>query len=666
MNNALERRQLLYFLSILSYLLALHINHLPYWALIAAALLIIWRALIALEKIKPAPMYMLAILTLGAGFGILTTYGGHLSTQSCVCTLVVMSALKTLDTRNQRDLQLMLVLSYLIVSTLFLFDQSILIFMLSIPSLLAVTAGLIPLQHVKQSAKQLISIAIKMTLLALPLAIVLFAFFPRPSQPLWGGLQRLPPPNLSGLNDHIALNEFGQTVKNGSVVFRVKFETNAPPRNQLYWRGPVLSKVVNNRWEVPPNSHRFNNDVMHGFSTPIFYTITLEPNQHAWITLLDVADEAPDFAYFGFGHSIITSRPINQHIQFKAIAYTNYRLGPRTLNKHSRKANLQLTTANPKTLALGRQWSKKNTTQIVQEAIHFYKDNGFKYTLASPKLGDDAIDDFLFTHKKGFCEHFATSFVYLMRAAGVPSRVVIGYQGGERNGDYWIVRQSDAHAWAEVWFEEQGWVRVDPTYAVAPNRIEQSITDALQAVLPSKNDSLTRKAELTPATNGLQTLSIRTTAKQYPLLHSALLAWDAAEQTWTERVIRYQEKQQSKLLSQLAHRRFDTQNKIILCMLICLMSVLILVIISIVRHRQLLKNTRFPELDRKLKPLGLKAYPFETATAYALRIAEHLPEMKHALMMIASTYNQMYYSKTEDPQVYQKQIRSLIHKLKLK
>lgn len=666
MSSALQGHHVLRFIGIFSYLLALHSPHLPYWTLISAALLMLWRGLIALGKIKPAAISLLALMTIVAGAGILITYHGYLSAQSCVCALVVMSALKTLEMRNQRDLQLMLVLGYLIISSLFLFDQSILVFILAAPALLAVTAALVNLQHVAQPLKILFTISIKLILLALPLAILLFTFFPRPSQPLWGGFNRLPPPSLSGLSDHIALNEFGQTVKNGSVVFRVKFDTEPPARKSLYWRGPVLWEVADNRWEVPSNSHRLNQDSVKGFGNPVIYTVTLEPNQHQWITLLDVAPEAPDFAYIGPGHSMITPSPVNRHLQFKTAAYTNYRLGPQTLNKRTRRASLQLPSDNPKTVALGRQWSDKNTSDIVKEAIRFYTKNGFKYSLSTPKVGKDAIDDFLFTHKKGFCEHFATSFVYLMRAAGVPSRVVIGYQGGERNGDYWMIRQSDAHAWAEVWFDQQGWVRIDPTYAVAPSRIEQSITDALQNPLPSRNDHLNTKAQVAATINGLQTLSLRTTAKRYPLLHHALLAWDRAEQSWTDWVIRYQEKQQSKLLNQLTHRHLNTKQKIILCLLIGLICGAVMWMVIIVRHRQRLKNTRFPELDKKLKPLGLQAYPHETATAFALRVAHDFPHLKQALLVIASTYNQMYYSKTEHPKAYQQQISTLVNELKLK
>lgn len=666
MSKTLPRQHTLRFIGIFSYLLALHSSHLPYWALISGAMLMLWRGLITLKKIKPAPTVLLALMTIAAGAGILITYGGYLSAQSCVCALVVMSALKTLEMRNQRDMQLMLVLSYLIISCLFLFDQSILVFMLAIPALLAVTTAMIHLQHVKQSTKVLFATAIKLTLLALPLTILLFTFFPRPSQPLWGGFNRLPPPTLSGLSDHIALNEFGQTVKNGSVVFRVKFENVPPARKMLYWRGPVLWRVADNRWEIPDNNHRLNKDSVTGYGKPVRYTVTLEPNQHKWITLLDMAVEAPDFAYVGPGHSMITSSPIKRHIQFQASAYTDYRLGPRSLNKRTLRASLQLPSDNPKTVALGRQWSDKTTSDIVKEALRFYRQNGFKYTLSTPRLGKNAIDDFLFTHKKGFCEHFATSFVYLLRAAGVPSRVVIGYQGGERNGDYWIIRQSDAHAWAEVWFDEQGWVRVDPTYVVAPNRIEQSITDALQSALPSRNDTLKTKNASAASNNGLQTLSLRTTAKRYPLLHHALLTWDSAEQSWTDWVIRYQEKQQGKLLNQLLHIQLNTKGKIILCLLISLISAAVMLIILIVRHRQLLKNSRFQALDNKLKPLGLQAYPYETATAYALRIAHHLPHLEQSLLLIASTYNQMYYSNTENPKAYQKQIRRLVDELKLK
>jgi len=312
-------------------------------------------------------------------------------------------------------------------------------------------------------------------LAATPLALCVFVFFPRFGSPLWGAPGDAAS-TRSGLGDSMSPGNIQELLIDDSPAFRVTFEGQPPPpRADLYWRGPVLWHFNGRDWTRPEyfaNANPANPQVL---GAQISYEVTLEPTDRHWLLALDVPTVVPDNAVRGADMSLVSHSPVDQLLRYRATSATRYLLEP-ALDWQHRRLAVQLPPGfNPRAIELAQQWRAQlgSDEKIIAAALQLFH-NEFFYTLNPPLLARDTVDDFLFGEKRGFCEHFSSAFTFLMRAAGIPARVVTGYQGGYFNGvgGYLVVRQSDAHAWSEVWLENRGWVRVDPTAAVSPERVE--------------------------------------------------------------------------------------------------------------------------------------------------------------------------------------------------
>jgi hypothetical protein len=306
------------------------------------------------------------------------------------------------------------------------------------------------------------------------------------------------------------------------------------------------------------------------------------------------------------------------------------------LGERERIMSLQIhEDENPQTKALAAKWQSLTPPQKINAALNMYREQPFVYTLRPPILGNNPVDDFLFNTKRGFCEHYATSFVYLMRAAGVPARIVTGYQGGELNpnGNYLIVRQSDAHAWAEVWLENQGWVRIDPTAAVSPERIELGIADALRDT-------------------GDLPFMVR---PDFPLLKKAFLNWDSINNGWNQWVLGYDEKKQLDFLSKLTGKNLSLMD-IAIGMVAAIIAAMAISFLLIMRNAKLKLSPvqrLYAQYLNKLKRSNILPYSHEGAVNFAERAAQFLPEQRDEILAIAHCYNQLQYSKAPDPQLLQ-------------
>jgi transglutaminase-like putative cysteine protease len=321
---------------------------------------------------------------------------------------------------------------------------------------------------------------------AVPLALCVFVFFPRLGSPLWGA-----PTDTSvrtGLGDRMAPGTIQDLLIDDSPAFRVSFDDAMPPRAQLYWRGPVLWYFDGTTWSRPEYfAIRNNAHTLQTIGVTLGYDVALEPSDRHWLLALDMPVEAPDNAVRGADMSLVSRSPVDHLLSYHATSAPNYRLDT-TLDREQRRLALQLPAAfNPQARELAQRWRRElgSDEAVIKAAFDLFH-NEFFYTLNAPLLGHDSIDDFLFGTKRGFCEHFSSAFTFLMRAAGIPARVVTGYQGGYFNsvGNYLVVRQSDAHAWAEVWLDGRGWVRMDPTSAVSPQRVELGARAAAGASAP--------------------------------------------------------------------------------------------------------------------------------------------------------------------------------------
>jgi len=309
---------------------------------------------------------------------------------------------------------------------------------------------------------------------AVPLALCVFVFFPRLGSPLWGA-----PTDTTitrtGLGDHMAPGAIQELLIDDSPAFRVSFDGVPPPRAQLYWRGPVLWNFDGTVWTRPEYFASSGSGTPQVIGMTVSYEVTLEPTDRRWLLALDAPVTVPDGAVRGADMSLVSRSTIDHLTRYRATSATHYRLEP-TLDRQHRRLALQLPPGfNPRAVELAQRWRTQlgSDDKIIGAALNLFHEQ-FSYTFNAPLLARDSVDDFLFGEKRGFCEHFSSAFTFLMRAAGIPARVVTGYQGGFFNdvGDYLVVRQSDAHAWSEVWLEGRGWVRVDPTAAVSPERVE--------------------------------------------------------------------------------------------------------------------------------------------------------------------------------------------------
>jgi transglutaminase-like putative cysteine protease len=373
-----------------------------------------------------------------------------------------------------------------------------------------------------------------MLLKGAPVALVLFTFFPRLPGGFWGApsAERA----LTGLSDEMSPGDISDLTLNDVVAFRVRFDGPLPPRRERYWRGLVFSQFDGHTWSRG-DAQSFFRQPPAPSGAAVDYTVTLEPTGQQMLFALDMVDRWPsEIARQSWDYSLRTTRPVNAVLRYDASSHPRYRAGER-LPAALRNLNLQLTPGtNPRTAELARRLraSVQSDAEYVRAVLDLFRKQSFYYTLAPPGLGHDSVDDFLFTTRRGFCGHFASAFTALMRAAGIPARVVAGYQGGDWNpiGGYLIVRQSQAHAWSEVWLPGRGWSRIDPTAAVAPERIERGI----EASAPG-SELLER---------GLMTDSA--------LAWQARMLWDNVNAEWNDWVVRFDRSTQDRILSELGFR----------------------------------------------------------------------------------------------------------------
>ena len=444
------------------------------FSLVAAA----WKVQGLLTGRIVTPRWQLAVFGV-AGAAVLVVASGDGYNLLAMRTLVVLAGLKLLESRTPRDLRITAYLGLFLVATLFLLDQTIpmglfgLAMTWSLVTLLIAVSRSESRPHWRRHGR----LAFRLVALAVPFAVFLFLVFPRLSGPLWHlGYDRTSA--LTGLSDSMTPGAIGDLALSTEIAFRAEFADGAlPAREAMYWRGPVLWETDGRRWTRRATSRGEPMHRAEGGRT-VEYRVILEPSGQRWVTALDLPDHAPDGIRITADLEPVANGIIRER--------TTYRLGSRldgelpALSPLQRRAGLQLPdNVTERTRELGEDLSRESGSQsgLISEALRFFREQTFRYTLSPPLLLGNPVDEFLFESRAGFCEHYAAAFVILMRLNGLPARVVTGYLGGEQNphNDQWIVRQSDAHAWAEVWLEGRGWERVDPTAAVAPERVERGI-----------------------------------------------------------------------------------------------------------------------------------------------------------------------------------------------
>lgn len=467
--------------------LAPHALHLPLWVSALCMATLLWRTVITFRGTRMPPMLVLLAVSLAAMGGIYLSFKTLLGRDAGVAMLVLLVAFKMLEMRARRDLFVVIYLCFFLVLTNFFYSQSIptaLMMVLSVVVLLSAQLSFQFTGAVPPLRRRLL-LGARIFGIAAPLALVLFFVFPRIQGPLWGmpgdaGAGR------NGISNSMAPGNLSNLALSGELAFRARFVGAPPPQPSLYWRGPVLGNFDGRTWT--PVRRRYRQGATTPSATmrgePVRYQVTLEPHGGRWLFALDLPRELPVLSDNASNatdeYELVADRPITQRIRYDAVSGLDYNLQPTHLPNPEPWLALP-TGFNPRAMQAGLDLQRfTDPAERARQVLQRFSRDGYSYTLEPPLLGRDSVDDFLYGSKAGFCEHFASAFVFLMRAADVPARVVTGYQGGEMNpvDGFMTVRQSDAHAWAEVWIAGRGWLRVDPTAAVAPDRVQRSSSRA--------------------------------------------------------------------------------------------------------------------------------------------------------------------------------------------
>lgn len=610
-----------------------HVPRLPLWVTLFAACLgtlhlIVRRAGHSLTR------WLVIGLTLTGASGVFLHYHTLLGRDAGVALLVVMVTLKLLESRRPRDAFVLIFLCYFLVITGFLYSQTPLlaIYMFATAIVITATLSVVTLAGRQLPVRRLLRDAAVLLGQALPIMLVLFVFFPRVVGPFWG-LPKDAHGGITGLGDTMTPGSISKLTKSDALAFRVQFAEgdSTPAPAERYWRGPVLWHTDGRTWSAGSLvvlAGAIDRPQVRGKG--VHYGITLEPHSKRWLFGLDlpvfVSESATPTADFQWlAHQRVTSR-----IHYEAISYLDFNTG--ALPDELRTAALQLpdnTTGRMRRLVGNWRNAARNDHDVVRAALQHFNLQPYIYTLEPPLLGDSPVDEFLFSTRRGFCEHYASSFVTLMRIAGIPARVVTGYLGGEYNpvGDYWLVRQSDAHAWAEVWLPGAGWQRVDPTAAVAPERIEHALDRSTQGAGEAASFLL--------GDGGLMARNWRA------LRH----VFDALDNSWNQWVLSYNPKRQMAILRSLGFRHPGWKD------LALLLVVLVGSLLAGTAAWMFLRRPReqdpvaraWTRYCRRLARMGLPRRPDEGPQDYARRVTGERPDLKQPVWRITDTYTRLHY-----------------------
>lgn len=476
--KTLNQQQLLWMLAATGLAVLPHFGHLPMplslWFLCVFAwrLLAVWR-----PAILPGAAVRLILIVLGLGL-LVGFKPENWGVSSGAAIFVVALAIKLLEFNQQRDAYLINYLGFILIGALFLYRQDMLatgfglvVCWLLLSALLTVNGSMLRSKTVLRQSGILL-------LQAVPMAVVLFLLFPRVQAPAWGWTERIKEAE-TGMSDTLEQGTINRLALSPKLVFRVKFDGDVPPTNQLYWRGPVYSFTDGNNWTIAENSYLTDYQDEVSFSgKPYDYTLLLEPQKRQWVYALDMPARYSDSVHRNANYQMIGHHKAGEAAEFKLLSYPQYNTG--YITKVEYRQNRQLPeepSARVVELVTQLHGFEEDRDRYIRNVLNYFKEQQFSYTLTPPLMEKNPTETFLFEAKAGFCNHFATAFVYLMRVAHIPARVVGGYQGGEFNkvGKFLEVRQANAHAWAEVWLRGRGWVRVDPTTAIMPERVEQPV-----------------------------------------------------------------------------------------------------------------------------------------------------------------------------------------------
>ena len=622
--RAVTTRDLLWLIGSLALVIAPHALRAPWWLTLLTLCLYGWRLYFTLQR-QPLPSRWLvlgvaAVALLALWIEFRTLFGR----QPGILLLVVFSGLKLLETRTHRDAAVAAFLAYFLVITNFLYTQSVFTAVLMGVSLLATTATLVGFAAPQREPRANLRTAAVLLAQAVAPAIALFLLFPRVQGPLWG-LPQDAYAGMTGLSETMSPGTLSNLAQSDAIAFRAEFEGDAPLHALRYWRGPVLWDFDGRTWSIGPD-YRGTPPLPREGRATYRYTVVLEPHNRTWLFALETAASVPERARMTFDGQVLANTPVRTRLRYDLTSVIAPEPARTEVRGGLSRAMRIPPVSNPRAQALATQWQSesKSDEEVVGRAIEFLRAGRFTYTLEPPLLGAHSVDEFLFDTRAGFCEHFASAFTFLMRAAGLPARVVTGYQGGDLNPYDRIVtvRQWDAHAWSEVFLRGRGWVRVDPTAAAMPRRIESGVARAVPQ-------------------NSAMPLMMQTNMEW---LREARYRWEAVAHKWNVWVLGYNPERQRDLMQWVGIRDADWRT-----MTAALFSILGVITLGLL----VWSLRRFARPDpvqkawrafcRKLAKRGVERALHEGPRDYTVRAARSVPDARRTILRIGELYIGLRY-----------------------
>jgi len=603
---------------------------------------LLWRTGAELRGWKPLPALLRHALTALALVLLFISYADLSGRRAAVSLLTLMLALKLFEGYRIRDARLVVSFSLFLCATQFLFDQGVVMPLYAGATMLMALVALTRLQRneawkhadgrapaVRASLFTELGFGLKLLAIAVPIGLAFFLLFPRLSSPLWG----IPDTTLdakSGLSDSMSPGSIQQLFMDDSPAFRVSFEGAVPAAEEMYWRGPVFWRFDGKTWKG--GFYRTNVEAgasPDAGSAPWSYSVQMEPNERNWLFALDYPVTTPVDTRMTLDYQLIRREPVIQLLKYPMVSNPDFADAPE-LPQTLRLQALDLPDgSSPRTRRLVEQWRRETQgdRQLVQRVLDHFNREAFFYSLDAPQLGREPVDEFLFETRRGFCEHYASAFAVIMRLAGIPSRIVTGYLGGwhHRLGDYYLVRQSDAHAWTEIWLAGEGWTRIDPTAAVSPQRIQQG---------------------------SLGALSTPRHLLDYPWLRRLRNSVDVFQQRWNDWVIEYGARQQARLFAPLG---LDHATPLMLVSALLLMigilgAILLPIVLRLRGPGQADPVQRaWRRFLRRLQSAGVSTSPSSGALELAVSAAHLLPQHARSIHRIAGLYTRLRYAPDPPP-----------------
>ncbi len=569
---------------------------------------------------------------------------GRIGGNTFIGLLAIMAGLKPFENVNHRDRMVTLLLVYFtIISSLFVIEN-LLITLYMFFSVFITTVGLIHFNHPGRPPAEGFRLTAIIMAQAIPAMILLFIFFPRIEGifiTFRGSVQ-----GRTGFSESVAPGSISRLVKDNKIAFRAEFPGDLPMAEELYWRGLVLWDFNGSAWERGSTASRIKRQI--GGKRAFEYNISLEPHRKRYLVALDLPTTTPAFTRLMEDYTLVRRWPLNRGLRYYVKSYTD--ASADSLAVRVARALQLPEDGNAKSRALAKMWMEQNDSQerIIDQAIGYFRSNNFQYTFNPPLMLKDPVDAFLFEKRKGYCEHYASAFAFLMRAAGIPARMVVGYLGGDRNpyGNYLIVRQYHAHAWTEVFLEGKGWVRIDPTTAVVPERVSMGLAESLM-------------------TDELPAFLMRTKLGRFGLYwEKARFMWDAVNLRWNAWFMEYSRYEQMGLWARLWMNVRLYQNQIVI-MVAVLAGVLATIMTLRVRRVQAEfwkdpVTAAYRLFCRKMERAGIKREASQGPLDFGRQVSVLRSDLKIPVNEIIQDYIDLRYAKNRNknsPKMFIKKVK---------